>query len=119
MITTPTPASILLGTRETFDWTAGGSSVKKWRLKIGTNVGASDVYDSGRLKSVLSDTISGLPTDGSTLYVRLWYKIGGSWAFTDYTYGRDVRMGGLGLGRHPVVALYWHERGGRVIWGHC
>ena len=31
-------------------------------------------------------TVTGLPVDGRTLYVRLWSVIGGVWSFTDYTY---------------------------------
>jgi hypothetical protein len=30
--------------------------------------------------------VSGLPTDGRTIYVRLWWRIGGSWFFGDSTY---------------------------------
>ena len=36
--------------------------------------------------SHLSRTVSGLPTNGSTIYVRLWSLIGSTWQFTDYTY---------------------------------
>ena len=33
-------------------------------------------------------TVDGLPTDGSTVYVRLWTQLGGGtgWVFSDYTY---------------------------------
>jgi hypothetical protein len=27
-----------------------------------------------------------LPTDGRTLYVRLWSLVSGAWQFNDYTY---------------------------------
>ena len=33
-----------------------------------------------------SATVTGLPTNGSTIYVRLWSFISGSWQNTDYTY---------------------------------
>jgi len=31
-------------------------------------------------------TVSGLPANGSTLYVRMWSKISGVWQFNDYVY---------------------------------
>src|SRR5262249_60888450 len=36
----------------------------------------------------LSATVSGLPVDGSPVYVRLWTQLGGGtgWVLTDYTY---------------------------------
>ena len=34
----------------------------------------------------LSATVTGLPTNGSTIHVRLWSKIGSNWPFVDYTY---------------------------------
>src|SRR5207253_5084958 len=36
--------------------------------------------------STLSATVSNLPIDGSTVYVRLYSKINGAWVFNDYTY---------------------------------
>jgi hypothetical protein len=30
--------------------------------------------------------VSGLPTDGRTIYVRFWYLVGGSWLYSDYLY---------------------------------
>jgi serine protease len=33
-----------------------------------------------------SYTATGLPTDGRTLYVRLWSLINGVWQYSDYTY---------------------------------
>ena len=33
-----------------------------------------------------SQTVNGIPTDGSTVYVKLWTLLGGAWQFNDYTY---------------------------------
>ena len=33
-----------------------------------------------------SASVTGLPADASTLYVRLWSYAGGQWQFNDYTY---------------------------------
>jgi len=36
--------------------------------------------------SSLSAMVSALPTDGSTVYVRLWSRLNGEWQYTAYTY---------------------------------
>jgi hypothetical protein len=53
---------------------------------MGSTQGAKDIYNSGSLGTDTSDTVSGLPTDGRTLYVRLWYRIGGEWQYSDFEY---------------------------------
>jgi len=86
-ITSPLPGSTLSGASETFTWTDNGTSVSRWVLFVGTRVGARNIYSSGLLSgTVMSDTVSGLPTNGSTVYVRLWYKVGRRWQHVDYTY---------------------------------
>ncbi|QLQ30663.1 MAG: hypothetical protein HZT40_02460 [Candidatus Thiothrix singaporensis] len=53
-----------------------------WQLLAGSSAGGSNYQDSGQLAStVTSRTVSGLPTDGSTVYVRLRYQIGGVWSY--------------------------------------
>jgi hypothetical protein len=37
--------------------------------------------------------VSGLPTDGRTIYVRLWSLIAGAWVFNDYTYTAATLVG--------------------------
>ena len=44
------------------------------------------ILDSGALGTSTSTTVSGLPTDGSIVYVRLWYYTGGSWEKEDFQY---------------------------------
>ena len=85
-MTSPTPGSMLLGSSQTFNWSANGTSVTEWWLWIGTSTESYDIYNSESLGTAKSHTVSALPTDGSTLYVRLWYKIAGSWSSSDYTY---------------------------------
>jgi hypothetical protein len=33
-----------------------------------------------------SKSVSGVPTNGSTIYVRLWTQISGNWTYNDYIY---------------------------------
>ena len=46
---------------------------------------AQNLFDQDRGTS-LSATVSGLPADGSTMYVRLWSFVGAAWQWYDYTY---------------------------------
>jgi hypothetical protein len=82
---TPAPGSTLAASTVMFQWT-GGTGVTQYVLWVGTTgAGSSNVpvQDEG---TSLSGTVTGLPTNGSTIYVRLWSLVGGAWQFYDYTY---------------------------------
>jgi hypothetical protein len=83
-LTTPTPGSTLIGSTVKFDWTAGSGVTQYW-LEVGTTVGGFDLYGADRGIS-LTTTVSNLPTDGRSLYVRLWSLINRSWQYNDYTF---------------------------------
>ena len=84
-LVSPAPGSVLPGENVTFTWTTNGSLVSNWTLRVGTQLGLSNIYFSGTLApSVLSADITGLPLDGSTIYVRLHYLSGGAWSTLDY-----------------------------------
>ena len=83
-MTSPTPGSTLTSSVVTFTWSAG-SGVSEYWLEIGTSPGGYEFYTQSQGAS-LSVTVSGLSTNGSTLYVRLWSKISGVWQSNDYTY---------------------------------
>src|SRR4029079_8795809 len=54
-------------------------------LYVGTQgVGSANIY--GQAAAGTSATVSGLPTNGAIVYVRLWTLIGGNWFFNDYLY---------------------------------
>ncbi len=56
--------------------------------------GGSDLFNSNVLAgNVLSQTVSGLPTDGRPLYVRLWSLVNGTWVYVDYTYTANAASG--------------------------
>lgn len=83
----PIPDSVLSGSSVAFEWTANGPPVTDWTLYAGSNIGNNDYYDSGTLPSTtLSNTATGLPTDGTTVHVRLLFRIGGIWQSSDFTY---------------------------------
>ncbi len=84
-ITDPVQGSTLDGISHLFNWTANDIVVDKWWLYAGSNEGTSNYYNSGSLTST-GTTVTGLPADGSTVYVRLWYLAGGTWLFKDTSY---------------------------------
>jgi hypothetical protein len=83
-MSSPAPSSTLTSSAVTFQW-SGGTGVSQYWLEVGTGVGRFDIYGADQGTS-LSRTVSNLPTDGSTVYVRLWSMISGTWVYNDYTY---------------------------------
>ena len=57
----------------------------RYWLYVGSTPGGADLWSQDQGTN-LSTTVSGLPIDGRTLYVRLYSVIGGVWSFNDYTY---------------------------------
>jgi hypothetical protein len=83
-LTTPAPGTTLSGTSVTFTWTPGNAATL-FQLFVGTTgVGSHDVYNSGPVK-VDSEGVGGLPSNGETVYVRLYWLIGSTWRTADYT----------------------------------
>ena len=81
-LTSPTPGSSLTGSSVTFTWT-GGSGPAAYQLWLGTTgVGSQNLYDSGATKAT-TVTVNSLPTDGVTVFARLWSKIKGTWQSND------------------------------------
>jgi len=80
----PAPGSTLSGASVTFQWNTVSNATNYW-LMVGTYLGGNNLFgeDQGTLSSA---TVSGLPTDGRTLYVRLWSYIDSNWVSNDYTY---------------------------------
>ena len=83
-LTAPAPGSRLSGSSATFSWTSG-TGVTAYQLHVGTTgFGSSDVFDSNKLTAT-SVAVSGIPTNGSTLYVRLFSMVNGAWRSSDFT----------------------------------
>ena len=82
-MTTPAPGSVLTGASVTFTWTNTGAT--QYALDVGTTVGGTNIT-TGSVGTATSKTVSGIPVDGSTIYVRLSTNIAGVWQFFDYTY---------------------------------
>jgi hypothetical protein len=84
VLTSPTPGTQLGGSSVTFTWTAG-TGVSSYGLWLGTSVGAFNLYNSGPT-TALTATATGLPTNGTTIYARMFSMINGVWQSKDYTY---------------------------------
>jgi 6-phosphogluconolactonase (cycloisomerase 2 family) len=100
ILTMPNPGSTLTSSTVTFDWTAGSGASGYW-VDIGSTTGAHNIYSSGNLGNVLTTTVSGLPTDGSAVYVTLYTLIAGSWTANGYTYTAFNSTGGLAAMQTP------------------
>ena len=89
-IVDPAPGAVLPSSAVTFSWTAGDATA--YWLLVGSSLGAQDIFSSGQT-SDHSCTVTNIPTDGRTIFVRLLSFVPtlpphGAW-FTppqDYTY---------------------------------
>ena len=79
----PPPGSTFTSSSVTFQWSAG--SATGYVLTLGNSPGGVDIYYSTQLH-VLSTTVNNIPTDGRTVYVRLYSQVNNSWLSNSYTY---------------------------------
>jgi len=89
----PLPGSTLTSSTEIFEWLALDTHLRKaqtiveYWLYIGTVAGTANIYNSGNLNQQIGINATGLPSDGSTIYARLWYRVdGNNWNFYDHEY---------------------------------
>ena len=86
-LVTPTPGSTLAGSAVTFTWSPG-SNVQHYWFNLGTaasGANAKNIY-SGSSTTATSGNLTGLPTNGVTIYATLYSYIGGAWQPIVYTY---------------------------------
>ncbi|MBN2233785.1 MAG: S8 family serine peptidase, partial [Opitutales bacterium] len=76
----PVDGATLSGSSQEFTWTANGAAVTNWFVRAGNAQGDSSYFLSGTLSGeTLTTNVTGLPTDGSSVWVRLQYRVGGVW----------------------------------------
>jgi len=84
VLTSPKPGSALTSSTAKFAWTSTGAT--GYSLWLGsTGVGSHNLYSSGETTAT-SVTASGLPTNGGTIYARLYSTFGKTTVHNDYTY---------------------------------
>ena len=98
-ITSPAPDSTLSGSTVTFTWTNVGAD--QYWLEIGATPNSAE-YFGGDQGTATSATISGLPTDGSPIYARLWTIRNFSWQVQTFAF--TASSSGNGGGGNPQFA---------------
>jgi sugar lactone lactonase YvrE len=84
-MTSPAPGSTLTGSSVTFTW-APGIGPTEYMFYLGsTGVRSKNLYNSGPTTAT-SVNVTGLPTNGETIYARLYSLINGAWHCFDYTF---------------------------------
>ncbi|MEO6397635.1 MAG: CAP domain-containing protein [Tepidiformaceae bacterium] len=84
-LTSPEQGITLGGSTATFAWSAGSGALEYFLYAGTTGVGSNNLYGASQGLS-LGRSVSNLPTDGSTIYIRLWTRSAGGWAYNDYSF---------------------------------
>jgi sugar lactone lactonase YvrE len=84
-LTSPVPGAVLTGPSVTFSWKAGTSATGYSMWFGSTGVGSYNLKYTSETTAT-SSTVTGLPTNGQTIYVRLYTYFNAVTAHTDYTY---------------------------------
>ena len=121
VITSPASNSALAFPSVTFTWTAAAGSTG-YMFWLGTTVGANDLFNSG-VTTATTVTLSNLPTDGESIYARLFTEFGASPAYADYTFTAAAQAM-LSLPRAstvlagPKVTFSWTAASGANLTGY-
>ena len=83
-LTSPAGGSVLSGSSVLFTWNAV-AGVTGYSLRLGSTPGANDLYASGVITGT-SKTVSGLPTNGETIYGELITYYGSVTVLNSYTF---------------------------------
>jgi hypothetical protein len=105
-LSSPTPGGTLPGGPVTFTWTpgTGATGYGLWAGTTSTGTGSDNLYYSGeKASTVTSLTVSGLPVNGETIYIRLTTYYGAASTFTTYTY--TAATGGILTTPAPGITL--------------
>ena len=85
LITIPTNGGTLAGASQAFTWTASIPAASSYGILVGTTgAGSANVKSASGISSPYA--VTGLPTAGQTINVRVNYTIAGVTSFVDYTY---------------------------------
>lgn len=101
---TPAPGSTLMGPTQVFTWSDGGEELRLYDFHVGSTLGGDEFHDTEGLGTTREVEIGGLPVDGSTIYVRLFWT-DDEWTTTE---SNDYMVLALtqepsGLGRDPAL----------------
>jgi len=86
VLTSPMSGTTLVGPLVKFTWTAGTGNTTSYSLWLGsTGAGSNNLFNS-HSTTATSVSASGLPTNGETIYARLFTTINGTTFHYDYVY---------------------------------
>jgi hypothetical protein len=101
-ISSPTPGTKLPGSSSAFSWNTVSGGLEYF-FYAGTSTGSNNII--GRSTgTATSTTVTNLPTNGSTVYVRLWTRFSTGWQYRDYTYVAATTTTGGGGGTTTAKA---------------
>jgi hypothetical protein len=83
-IVSPAAGAALASSQQLFTWSAG-IGVTRYQLAVGNVQGGTSIFN-GAPGTALAQLVTGLPTDGSTIWVRLSSEIDGTFTSADYSY---------------------------------
>jgi hypothetical protein len=83
-IVSPAAGATLASSQQLFTWSAG-IGVTRYQLAVGSVQGGTSIFN-GAPGTALAQLVTALPTDGSTIWVRLSSEIDGAFTFADYSY---------------------------------
>jgi len=97
-ITSPAAGAALTGGSATISWDDNGAAIDGWWLYAGNAPSGSGqfAYDSGEFlpATATSGVVTGLPSDGSTVYITLWYRpVNGNWKTVIRSYSAGSTTG--------------------------
>lgn len=85
VLISPAPGAPLSGDTVTFHWNPAPQASSYW-LDVGSTPSGHEFFQSANLGYAVSATVTGLPTDGSLVYVTLYSYVGDHWLDQPYTY---------------------------------
>lgn len=98
-ISSPSTGSTLPGATATFSWSPASGGLEYF-IYVGSSVGSNSLVGRS-VGTATSTTVTNLPTNGSTVYVRLWTRFATGWQYRDTSYRA---ASGAGAGSTSVAA---------------
>jgi hypothetical protein len=91
---------------QSFTWTSV-PGVQAYYLYVGTNAGGKDLVNTGEIQQTSYRVLQTLP-GGTTVYARLWTKVGGAWGYVDSTFSAASTA-------TPVARLSYPANGATIV----
>lgn len=81
----PPPGNEIVGAQAEFQWTPKSVDVEQWWIYVGRFAGGDSILNQD-METATSVVVNNLPTDGATVYVRLFYRVGTVWNQRDHLF---------------------------------